>query len=149
MNTINNKDSQVTEERLKTALLQLLKEKELDDISVAEICDVANLELCTFYMCFEDVFGLGNACSEDIEKKVSDVPHKQGDFMWIFEYIKANKELFEIYFKLGISKKSADYKTLFFRNGVYAVAKMWFKNGCMESPEQMGEIIKREYNKIY
>ena len=33
MNTINNKDSQVTEERLKTALLQLLKEKEVDDCS--------------------------------------------------------------------------------------------------------------------
>ena len=47
-----------------------------------------------------------------------------------------------------ISKKTADYKTMFFRNGVYAVAKMWFEGGCKEPTEQMGEIVKREYLKI-
>ena len=48
-----------------------------------------------------------------------------------------------------ISKKTADYKTMFFRNGVYVVAKMWFEGGCKEPKEQMGEIVKREYLKIY
>ena len=50
---------------------------------------------------------------------------------------------------IPMSKKTADYKTLFFRNGVYAVAKMWFEGGCVEPPEQMGEIIKREYKKAF
>ncbi len=31
----------------------------------------------------------------------------------------------------------------------YSVVKMWFDNGCNETPEQMGAIIKREYEKIY
>ena len=56
--------------------------------------------------------------------------------------------MFEIYFKLGISRAEDDYKMIFFRTGAYSVAKMWFDGGCTESPKQMGEIIKREYQKI-
>jgi len=38
---------------------------------------------------------------------------------------------------------------IFFRTGAYSVAKMWFDAGCVESSEQMGEIIKREYEKCF
>ena len=102
-----------------------------------------------FYDNYTDMFTLANVYAEKIEKQVEDQLHADGEFAWIFEYIKANTDVFDIYFKLGISKKSADYKTLFFRNGVYAVAKMWFEGGCGEPPEQMGEIVKREHGKLF
>lgn len=149
MNTRNNQRRRETIAAIDAAFVSLLKGKELKDISVSELCEKAEINRSTFYENYEDVFALANACSEKIEKQVADQPHPDGEFEWIFDYIKANAEVFEIYFKLGISKKSADYKTLFFRNGVYAVAKIWFDEGCKEPPEQMGEIVKREYMKIY
>ena len=58
-------------------------------------------------------------------------------------------DLFHVYFKLGTSQTASDYKTLFFRNGVYSVAKLWFEDGCIDTPQKMGEIIQREYVKLF
>ena len=149
MNTTNNKRSLATEECLKNALIALLKDKELADISITELCNVADIERSTFYAHYEDVSALGNACAADIEKRLSEVSHSADDFAWIFEYIKDHPEVFSVYFKLGVSKTTGDYKKIFFRTGAYSVAKMWFDGGCVESTEQMGEIVKREYLKLF
>ena len=149
MNVKNNKRHQETIAAIDRAFLSLLKEKDLKDISVSELCEKAEVNRSTFYDNYTDMFTLANVYAEKIEKQVEDQLHADGEFAWIFEYIKANTDVFDIYFKLGISKKSADYKTLFFRNGVYAVAKMWFEGGCVEPPEQMGKIAKREYTKLF
>ena len=77
------------------------------------------------------------------------MPHEEGEFSWIFEYILENKDLFHVYFKLGLSQTASDYKMLFFRNGVYSVAKLWFEDGCIDTPQKMGEIIQREYVKLF
>lgn len=149
MNTTNNKRSVETDECLKNALIALLKDKELSGISVTELCETADIDRSTFYAHYEDVSALGNVCAADIEKRLSEVSHSADDFAWIFEYIKDHPEVFSVYFKLGVSKTTGDYKKIFFRTGAYSVAKMWFDGGCVESPEQMGEIVKREYEKIY
>ena len=126
----------------------LLKDKELADITVTELCDTADIERSTFYAHFEDVSALGNACAADIENQLSEAPRATDDFAWIFEYIKEHPDVFSIYFKLGVSKTPGDYKKIFFRTGAYSVAKMWFEDGCLESAEQMDEIIKKEYTKL-
>ena len=149
MNTPNNKRSLATEECLNNTLMALLKDKELADISVTELCEAADVDRSTFYAHYEDVSALGNACAEDIEKRLSEVSHSADDFAWIFEYIKDHPYVFSVYFKLGVSKTTGDYKEIFFRNGAYSVAKMWFDGGCVESTEQMGEIVKREYLKLF
>lgn len=149
MNTKNNQRHQNTIAAIEVAFVSLLKEKELKDISVSELCEEAEISRSTFYENYVDVFALANTYAEKIEKSVAEQPHTNGEFAWIFDYIKSNADVFEIYFKLGMSKKSADYKTLFFRNGVYSVAKMWFEGGCAEPPELMGEIVKREHSKLF
>ena len=149
MNTKNNQRHQDTIAAIEEAFVSLLNEKELKDISVSELCEKAGINRSTFYDNYTDIFALANAYAERIEKSVAEQPHTDGEFAWIFEHIRANADVFTVYFKLGMSKKSADYKELFFRNGVYAVAKMWIEGGCVESPEQMGEIIKREYKKAF
>ena len=149
MNIKNNQRRRETIDSIDAAFVSLLKEKELKDISVSELCEKAEINRSTFYENYEDAFALANAYSEKIEKQTADQPHHDGEFAWIFDYIKANADVFEIYFKLGISKKSADYKTLFFRNGVYAIAKMWFEGGCIEPAEDMAAIVCREYKKLF
>lgn len=149
MNTKNNRRHQDTIAAIEATFVSLLNEKELKDISVSELCEEAEISRSTFYENYADVFALANTYAEKIEKSVAEQPHTNGEFAWIFDYIKVNADMFVNYFKLGMSKKSADYKKLFFRNGVYAVAKMWFEGGCVEPPEQMGEIVKREHSKLF
>ena len=148
MNTKDNKRHQETLQRIYTAFAALLRDQELNKISVTELCEVANVERSTFYTNFEDIPALANSYAAEIEKQVATQPHTEGEFAWIFEYILENKELFQIYFKLGVSQTAADYKTIFFRNGVYSVAKLWFEGGCVDSPQKMGNIIQREFQKL-
>lgn len=147
MNTPNNKSSKETTAAIDAAFISLMKDKEIKEITVSEICETAKINRSTFYDHYADVLALMKAYSAKIEKQLESQPHTVGEFAWIFEYIKANADIFAIYFKIGISQLSADYKTLFFRNGVFAVAKMWFEDGCKDSAEQMEKIIKREYDK--
>ena len=149
MNTKDNKRHQETLQCIYTAFAALLQKQELNKISITELCEVANVERSTFYANFEDISALANSYAAEIEKQVAAQPHEDGEFAWIFEYILENKDLFQVYFKLGISQTAADYKTLFFRNGVYSVAKLWFTEGCKESPQKMGDILKREYEKSF
>ena len=148
MNTKDNKRHQETLQRIYTAFAALLRDQELNKISVTELCEIANIERSTFYANFEDIPALANAYAAEIEKQVAAQPHTEGEFAWIFEYILENKELFRIYFKLGVSQTATDYKTIFFRNGIYSVAKLWFEDGCIDSPQKMGNIIQREFQKL-
>ena len=149
MNTKDNKRHQEPIQRVCATFAELLREQELNEISVTELCESANIERSTFYANFADITGLANIYAAQIEKQVAAQPHGEGEFSWIFEYILENKDLFQVYFKMGLSQTASDYKMLFFRNGVYSVAKLWFEDGCIDTPQKMGEIIQREYKKLF
>ena len=149
MNKKGNKRHQETLQRIYMAFASMLREQELNKITVTDFCEAANIDRSTFYANFEDISVLANSYAAEIEKQVAAQPHGEGKFAWIFEYILENKDLFLVYFKLGISHTATDYKTIFFRNGIYSVAKLWFEDGCKESPSKMGEIIKREHEKMF
>ena len=42
--------------------------------------------------------------------------------------------------------KNIKYHIEFFRNGINAIIKLWLAGGCKETPEEMCEILKSEYN---
>lgn len=149
MNTKNNKRHQETIAAIGKAFVSLLKDAEIKEISVTELCAAAEIDRSTFYANYEDISALANDVAAKIEKQLEEQPHTDGEFAWIFEYIVTNKDIFDTYFKLGISQAKTDYKMLFFRNGAYSVAKMWFDGGCVESIEDMAAIIYREYKKLF
>ena len=149
MNTKDNKRHQETLQRIYAAFAALLQDQDLNKISVAELCEMANIERSTFYANYKTISALANRYAAEVEKQVVAQPHAEGEFAWIFEYILKNKELFRIYFKLGVSQTSSDYKTIFFRKGAYSVAKLWFEDGCIDSPQKLGDILKREYEKLF
>ena len=84
-------------------------------------------------------------------------------YLNMFRYIKDNQIFFKTYFKLeSISmslptqynielaekyydNKFIDYHIEFFRAGLNAIIKKWLNNGCLESPEEINEIITTEY----
>ena len=58
--------------------------------------------------------------------KLRNSPHAESKFTWIFEYILENKDMLQACFKLGVNYATADFKTVYFRNGFNFAAKLWF-----------------------
>lgn len=147
MNVKNNKRSQETMQKIEDAFVTLLQDKSLHAISVTDICDLAEIDRCTFYAHYNDIAALAYAFSEKAEKMVQATSNSAEDYTWIFTCIKEHPKYFTAYFKLGIREVKADYKTLFLRSAVHSVAKLWFEGGCVESTEEMGALIAREAKK--
>lgn len=170
MNKKNNKRRRESIERIQKAFVDFLETKELHQITVSEICKVAEINRSTFYANFLDVYDL----SEKIIDKLHDelillyydeivAGNNRGDYLKLFYHVKENQSLYRTYFKLNNDKnngmwfynkrlafeffdnKNVDYHVEFFRNGFNSLVKMWLWGGCKESPEELEEIIEIEY----
>lgn len=53
-----------------SALFDLLKSKQLENITVAELCEKVNYPRSTFYNYFEDIYALMDYCWESISEKI-------------------------------------------------------------------------------
>ena len=89
--------------------------------------------------------------------------YNSNDYLKLFYHIKDNQLFYKTYFKLGFDNKHSifrydknlskeffddqfiEYHIEFFKNGLNSIIKLWLKNGCKESPEEIDSIIKSEY----
>ena len=170
MNTPNNKRKKESIERIEKIFIELLQTKALNEISVSDICKRAGLNRTTFYANYPDIYGLADAIRDKLEVAVSDLYRDEitqgfnsNDYLKLFRHIQENQIFYQTYFKLGydnkfriisydtglakmhFQNKHIEYHMEFFKAGITQIIKMWLKNGCKESPEEMFEIIKSEY----
>lgn len=170
MNTKNNKRKRTSMQKIEQVLIELLQTKELNQISVSDICKRANLNRSTFYANYVDIYGLADTMREKLEAQVADLYKNeimQGfnshNYLLLFRHIKENQIFYRTYFKLGydetyqiltydykLAKKHfadrfIDYHMEFFKSGLTKMIKLWLQNGCRETPEEMFEILKSEY----
>ena len=169
MNTVNNKRKKESREKIEKTFLQLIQKKNIESISVSDICKITGLNRSTFYANYIDIYDLvekvklrmGEEFASTQYAKNSKQDH-QG-YINMFKEIKENQLFFKTYFKLeDISKSSInifnkelaekyydnkyiDYHIEFFRAGLNAVIKKWLNNGCKETPEEIAEILRSEY----
>ena len=175
MNTVNNKRRKDSQEKIEKVFIELIQKKEIEKISVTDICKLSGLNRSTFYANYLDIYDLAdklkdkiieeffNIYSDEREKK-----YHSYDFLKLFYHIKENQLFYKTYFKLNFdltntvdyidekeverfigSSKNLDYHVAFFKAGLTAVLKKWLYGGCKEAPEEIEEIIKTEYkNKI-
>lgn len=172
MNTPNNKRKKESMDRIEKVFIELLQTKELDEISVSDICKRAGLNRTTFYANYTDIYGLADAIRDKLENEVSDLYGEEvtqgfnsNDFLKLFRHIKDNQIFYKTYFKLGydnnykilrydtalahkhFQNKFIEYHMEFFKAGITQIIKIWLNGGCKESPEDMFEIIKSEYSR--
>ena len=171
MNTPNNKRKRDSQEKIEKTFLQLIQKKNITEISVSTICEIAKLNRSTFYANYIDIYDLvekvKNRMADEFAKFQLSNNSKQNPegYLILFKYIKENQIFFKTYFKLeSISKspitqysielaekyydnKYIDYHIEFFRAGLNAIIKKWLNNNCIESPEEMVKIITSEYEK--
>ena len=170
MNTPNNKRKKESMERIEKVFIELLQTKELNEISVSDICKRAGLNRTTFYANYADIYGLADAIRDKLENEVSGLYKEEvtqgfnsNDYLKLFRHIKDNQIFYNTYFKLGydnnykfirydtalarvhFQNRFIEYHMEFFKAGITHIIKLWLKNGCKESPEDMFEIIKSEY----
>ena len=170
MNTPNNKRKRESMDRIEKVFIELLQTKELNEISVSDICKRAGLNRTTFYANYPDIYGLADTIRDNLENKVSDLykdeitrGFNRNDYLKLFRHIKDNQVFYQTYFKLGydsnykiirddailarkhFQNRFIEYHMEFFKAGITQIIKLWLKNGCKESPEAMFEILKSEY----
>ena len=170
MNTPNNKRKKESRERIEKIFIELLQTKELNEISVSDLCKQAGLNRTTFYANYADIYGLADAIRDKLENEVSDLykdeitqKFNSNDYLKLFRRIKENQTFYQAYFKLGydnnykmirydtilarehFQNRFVEYHMEFFKAGITQIIKLWLKKGCKESPEDMFEIIKSEY----
>lgn len=170
MNTPNNKRRRESVERIEKVFIDLLQTKELNEISISDICKQAGLNRTTFYANYTDIYGLADSIRDKLESDLSEVYQEEittrvnsNDYLKLFKHIKANQLFYRTYFKLGydnnyriitydtdlaqehFQNRFIEYHMEFFKAGITKIIKMWIQNGCVESPEDMFEIIRSEY----
>lgn len=150
--------------------VQLVQTKEINQISVTEICKKANINRSTFYANYLDVYDLADKITEQIENEVAllyqeerEKKNNTNDYLKLFYHIKENQIFYKTYFKLNRDKhfiikeydtnlsktmyndQHIDYHIEFFMAGLNAMIKKWLYHGCKGSPEEMDHILKSEY----
>ena len=151
--------------QITNALLGLLKEKELSDISISEITAAAQVSRISFYRNFNDK---GTIIKEYMHLTLNEwnknhpktSEHTEDDILGdIFAYITEHSDFYLLlrdrnifYFLKDIIMDALGpkaeypnfgaYTAAFFANGIYGWIEEWFVRGMQESGEEMTTLLK-------
>ena len=105
MNTVNNKRRRESVEKIEAAFMALLEEKELQEITVSQLCLLTGLNRSTFYANFLDIYDLADKLRAKLEEDFSQVFSdeslwSQNGALRLFTHIFENQQLYKTYFKL-------------------------------------------------
>lgn len=172
MNTPNNKRKKSSQLKIEKAFIELIQTKEINEITVTDICKKTNLNRSTFYANYIDIFDLVDKIKErmindffEVYKEETTTKQHSYDFLKLFKHIKENQLFYKTYFKLNIDLSPAiefieqkeverffenventDYHVTFFKAGLNAILKKWLNSNCDLSPEEINQIIVSEYS---
>lgn len=172
MNIPNNRRKKESQDKIEKTFLQLIQTKEIEKITVSDICKIAKLNRSTFYANYIDIYDLVEKVRTRMENDFasiyindSEAGHNNNSYLKMFRHIKENQFFYKTYFKLNFDATSTityfdkelalkyydnkyiDYHCEFFKAGFTAILKKWLNNNCKETPEEMLEILKSEYKK--
>ncbi len=178
MNKKANQHYQMTHKNIRDAFLDLLNEKDLQDITITEICRNLNLSRGTFYVHYTDVYDLMTETerfmAEEMQRRFLEAQKisVREAFLEIFRFALENRIFYSIYLERGhamhmeehfsvddfedpnlppddprhnLSEVELFYHNELFRAGVRTLMRCWFARECRESPEELFDILQRQY----
>ncbi len=170
MNTKNNRRRQQSQEKIESVFLSFLEEKEINQITVADICKQTGLNRSTFYANYQDIYDLVEKLRQRLVVEMdalyeNDIANKAytDSYLRLFYHVRDHQQVYRIYFKLGLDQKypinihkldqevrllcgdHLEYHITFHKAGFAALIKRWLDRGCQETPEEMCGIIRSEY----
>lgn len=161
----NTKKNNYVKIQITNALLKLLKEKELNDISISEITTTAQVSRISFYRNFNDKDSIIKeymhlTLNEWNKNNPKTSEHTEDDILGdIFAYITEYKDFYLMlrdrnifYFLKDIIMDALGpkaeypnfgaYTAAFIANGIYGWIEEWFLRGMQESGEEMTKLLK-------
>ena len=155
--------NQYVVEHITDSLLDLMKQKHINDISIGELCDKAGVGRASFYRNFENK---EDVIARELKKRLdiwwlSAIVQPHFNFVRaLFEHYYAEREICMLLYSQGLSYLSLQsvkdacgpkpeqhnidaYKSAFFAYGLYGWIEEWFKRGMQETPSEMAELIEQ------
>ena len=152
MNTPNNKRKRESMERIEKVFVELLQTKELNEISVSDICKRAGLNRTTFYANYTDIYGLADTIRDKLEVALSnlykdEITHgfNSNNYLKLFHHIKENQIFYQTYFKLGYDNQykiiayDTDLAGIHFQKNKFVEYHMEFSRQVLPNYKTMAE----------
>ena len=158
----NEGRNQYVVEQITRALLGLMKEKPINDISIGELCKKAGVGRASFYRNFESK---EKVILRELRKRLEEWRSSaiaQPDFNFtraLFEHYYKEREICVLLYRQGLAHLSLQsikdvygpkleqsnidaYRAAFFAYGLYGWLEEWFKRGLQETPSQMAALLE-------
>ena len=170
MNTANNKRRKESQHKMEKVFIELIQTKEVNEITVTDICQKAHVNRSTFYANYLDISDMVDKIKEKMFQDFHELydeelsgNYNSNDYLKLFYHIQDNQLFYKTCFKLHFdlefevtkydtilaekyyNNQNIDYHIQFFRGGITTIIKMWLKRDCDLSPEEMFQIVKDEY----
>lgn len=150
--------------------------KTIEQISVQNICRIAEISRPSFYTHYEDINDMVMKIEKEKAENIQVILMNEAipSFQILkryFEYLKENRIFYIAYFssgdnahisqpmmdtylkyhreyhtKTGLDEESTRYLMTFFSAGLKAVAFRWLKGGCKKSPAEMAALVKPAFS---
>lgn len=170
MNTPNNKRRRASQEKVEQAFITLIQKKDVSQITVTEIVQLAKINRSTFYSNYLDIIDLSEKVKSHMQQKIADLYAEElnsegiQNFLKMLYWIKENSDMYHTYLKLGDvqtfepnlleAKGTSDsqdpeieYHKAFFRAGFNAILRRWAAHDFQKSPEEIEAILVNEYSR--
>lgn len=152
-------------EHLTNSLLTLLKEKEIEDISISELCDHAQVGRASFYRNFnsrEDILKMYvNRLFDELDFESMDDLPLSSVIGRLFEHFEQHRDFYQLLNErhlIGLLKdvllnilglkpelpKIEAYSKAFAVYSLYGWIDVWFQRGMRESAEEMQQMFKNQ-----
>ncbi|SEK68516.1 transcriptional regulator, TetR family [Pseudobutyrivibrio ruminis] len=104
-------------EKMHTALISLIDEKDFELITVKEICEVAGVNRSTFYLHYDN--------TNDLLKETIEAVYK------------------DFFSRFGVSEEEQPFIMIFYLNGIIGLINEWLARDCAQSKEEIISIIQK------
>lgn len=168
---IMNRKIQMTKRCIRGALFECLKEKDINKITISSLCEKADINRSTFYKYYGSQYDVVKEMEHEviqlINAQLNDQP-KETSFIQLLQFLKTNKETIEIFFACNVDNefpkqvlaldsinnqleqvsKNDPYIKNYILFGSLATIQQWIDAGCIESCEEIANIINHIVDKL-
>ena len=156
-----NMDRRVRKTRtmLRLCLARLLKEKKIQEISVKEISEMADINRGTFYLHYRDVYDLLASIEDDMFRQFNGILERNtpsGEIterpsrliLELFSFIRENADLAQILMGPNgdiqfLNQLREVFKDRIMTDGCLGLIKAWLENGTDLSPEEVADLAEK------
>ena len=168
---IMNRKIQMTKRFIRLALFECLKEKDINKITISSLCEKADINRSTFYKYYGSQYDVIKEMEQEviqlINEQLNDQP-KETSFIQLLQFLKSNKETIKIFFECNVDNEfpkqvlaldsinnqleQVSQNNPYIKNyilfGSLATIQQWIDAGCIESCEEIANIINSIVDKL-